>query len=95
MTNKYENAKIVCIGLTANHRAPNDPNINKPVPQYNEIIEEVAGKYGALYVDQASVINSSNFQSYMHDTSVLHPNAAGHELIFREIVKALYEDLQK
>ena len=95
ITNKYPNAKIVCVGLTTNYGKKDYPNADTLVPQYNAALKELCTKYGTLYVDQASVINSTNYQSYMHDDRVLHPNAAGHEIIFKEIIKALYKDLQK
>lgn len=94
ITNKYKDAKIVCVGLTTNYGKEHYPNADTLVPQYNKALKELCAKYGTLYVDQERVINASNYQSYMHDYRVLHPNAAGHELIFREIVKALYADLK-
>jgi lysophospholipase L1-like esterase len=95
ITNKYKGAKIVCIGLTTNNGKTDYPNADTLVPQYNQAIKEISAKYGTLYVDQTSVINPTNFLTYMHDNRVLHPNPAGHELIFREIVKVLYKDLTK
>ena len=95
ISGKYPDAKIVCVGLTTNYGKADYPNADTLVPQYNEALKELCKEYGTIYVDQASVINASNYQSYMHDNRVLHPNAAGHELLFREIVKALYADLQK
>ena len=93
ITNKYKGAKIVCVGLTTNYGKEDYPNGDTLVPQYNEALKELCKEYGTIYVDQASVINSTNYQSYMHDNRILHPNAAGHELIFKQIVKALYKDL--
>jgi len=46
-------------------------------------------------VKQYSVINSSNYEFYTHDWYLLHPNAAGHKVMFKELVYTLYTDLQK
>ena len=95
ISGKYPDAKIVCVGLTTNYGKEDYPNADTLVPQYNAAIQDLCKKYDTIYVDQASVINASNYQSYMHDNRVLHPNANGHKAIFEQIVRALYADLQK
>jgi lysophospholipase L1-like esterase len=94
MTTAYPDAKIVCVGLTLNN-ADNYKNDTAFVPDYNETIVNLSGHFNTVYVDQMSAINESNYDKYMGDGARLHPNAAGREVIFKEIVKALYYDIKK
>lgn len=91
MTTTYPDAKIVCIGLTMN-AADSYSNDTVLVPQYNEAIVSLTEYFGTLYADQMSVINESNYHLYMGDGARLHPNEAGHQKIYEQIIKALYED---
>ena len=97
MTQKYSNAKIVLFELVENGSFYSDlyVNANTLVPQYNEVINALAAYFGMPVVKQYSVINSSNYEFYTHDWYLLHPNAAGHELMFKELIYTLYTDLQK
>ncbi len=92
MTTTYPDAKIVCVGLTMNNSA-SYANDTVLVPQYNETIVNLSEYFGTLFADQISVINESNYTQYMGDSALLHPNEAGHQKIFEQIVKALYKDM--
>lgn len=92
MMQEYPEAKIVCIGLTYSS-AKN----NTWIPLYNQAIEVIAGYLGITYVNQQNVISKDNYHAYMHDSGTsyyLHPNAYGHRLIFEEIVRTLYREIQ-
>ena len=91
MTARYDTAKIACVTLVPN---PGYPGSYDLVPEYNKVIRALAGYFGLLVVEQGNVINTDNYMSYMHDYRVLHPNAAGHEQLFREVVRTLYADLK-
>ena len=90
MTERYPNAKVACMTLV---EALGYPNTTKWVPLYNQVIRALADYFGLLVIEQGNVISTDNYMTYMHDNRILHPNAAGHELIFEEVVRTLYADL--
>ena len=96
ITTTYTDAKVVCVGLTVNTNN-NYKDCTELVPKHNESMLHITKHFGALYVDQYSAINESNLKTYMGDGagSYLHPNSAGHGVLFEEIVKVLYADLKK
>ncbi len=105
MTEKYTDAKVVCITLTHNGAKVNYASSDERVPVYNECIKAIAEYFGALVVEQRNVIDAENYPSYMHagdkdgapnnaNERFLHPNAHGHKVLFEEIIRTLYADIQ-
>ena len=97
MKQKYSNADIVLFELVENGAYYSDlyVNANNLVPQYNEVINALAAYFDMPVVRQYSLIDSSNYEFYTHDWYLLHPNAAGHEVMFKELIYTLYTDIQK
>ena len=95
ITTTYPDAKVVCVGLTVNTNN-NYKDCTELVPKHNESMTYITKQMGTLYVDQYSAINESNLKNYMGDGagSYLHPNNAGHKVLFEEIVKVLYKDIK-
>ncbi len=91
MTEIYPDAQIVCMSLATNSHANYSSCVNR-VPQYNEIIKELCLYFGCIYVDQTDVMSAENAATYTIDG--IHPNIAGHELMFQAAVNAIYADLQ-
>ncbi len=105
MTEKYTDAKVVCITLTHNGAKVNYASSDERVPVYNECIKAIAEYFDALVVEQRNVIDAENYASYMHagdkdgapnnaNERFLHPNAHGHKVLFEEIIRTLYADIQ-
>ena len=65
---------------------------NETLAAYNDAIRETASKYDCFIVDYAnSGVNSSNLSTYMQDSSHLHPNELGMDVISDCFLDALYE----
>ena len=94
MKEKYPEAKIVCIDLVENGGKADYPSADKWVPLYNEVILALGEYFDIPVVHQHNVIDSDNYHSYTHDLRYMHPNAYGHRVIFEELVRTLYADLQ-
>ncbi len=105
MTEKYADAKIVCITLTHNGAKVNYASADERVPVYDECIKAIAEYFDALVVEQRNVIDAENYASYMHsgdkdgkpndaNERFIHPNAHGHKVLFEEIIRTLYADIQ-
>ena len=104
---EYPDAKIVCLDLVPNKAENFYYNCDVLVPLYNQVLNALTGYLDITLVEQSKVVNETNCVSYMHDYGTqqhsdgtskywgfLHPNAHGHQIMFEEIVKALYAELQ-
>lgn len=90
-------AKIYCCTLLDRERGDSDttsPEVNSGgtyLSEYNEAIREIADAFNAEVIDlHACGINHCNMSLYMRDYnsssgSGLHPNSAGHNLMYRKI----------
>ena len=85
-----QSSKNTCISLVSNKIAERN---GSDVEEYNYVIKALADYFGIFYVDQGNVITKDNREVYMIDGDVVHPNVAGHGLIFEEIVRTLYMDI--
>ena len=91
ITKRYPDAKVVCIQLVENGSYTNNYT---NIKLYNKAINAIAEYYGLPVVEQKNVINPQNYHVYMHDNRILHPNANGHRVLFEELVRTLYRDLE-
>lgn len=95
---KYPNAKIYCTTIMAEQFAsemhesyvngyPNiNPNDNVTLPTWNNMIRSIADNMGCGLIDMAKCgINYFNLDEYTIDK--LHPNIAGHELMYKQALK--------
>ena len=90
---EYPDAKIVCMSLVLNGAQENYYNVDKWVPLYNRAMKAMTDYLGITYVDQTDVVTGENCHAYMHDLRYLHPNAHGHELMFKAIIRTLYQEI--
>ena len=97
MSETYSDSKIVLFELVENGAYLHNGyvNANTLVPQYNVVINALAEYFGMPVVKQYTLIDHTNYDQYMHDYRLLHPNAAGHEVMYKELVRTLYADLNK
>ena len=95
---KYPNAKIYCTTIMCEQFAsemsgsyvngyPNiNPDDNVTLPTWNNMIRAIADNMGCGLIDMAKCgINYFNLSQYTIDK--LHPNIAGHELMFNQALK--------
>ena len=97
MSETYSDSKIVLFELVENGAYLHNGyvNANTLVPQYNVVINALAEYFGMPVVKQYTLIDHTNYDQYMHDYRLLHPNAAGHEVMYKELIRTLYADLNK
>jgi len=88
MKQTYPDAEIICLNLLENSvTAP------KKVEAYNRIIAAMAGYFDLTLADihKYSGFSIETRHTYTVDTTCVHPNAAGHFLMTRAILKSLAE----
>jgi lysophospholipase L1-like esterase len=84
--------KVQLLTITPIHELA-DPNSilgrkNSAINQYNQIIKQLGIQEEIEVIDIHEVFSSNNV-ALLLDTDGLHPNSAGHELIFRTVVSKL------
>ena len=94
---KYPNAEVVLFELVDNGAKYTGfyDSAETMVPKYNEVIKALADYFDMPVVRQSEIIDNTNYEFYTHDYYILHPNAAGHEVMFKELVYTLYTEIQK
>ena len=93
MKTLYPNADIYCIGLIQSNHSTNH---KEKVDDANVCLRALTSYFNVGFVDQErdGEITLANCHIYGHDLSGLHPNARGHDALFRLIVKTIYQDLK-
>ena len=84
----YPDAEIVCLLLPqCNHSS----STFELVTRYNVLITAIAEHFGATVVKIGDALPVKQCHAYGADSTTVHPNVAGHELMFREIARTMYE----
>lgn len=88
MKQEYPDAEIICLNLLEN-----TATAVKKTAAYNTIIAAMADYFDLTLADiyKYTNLNINTRYAYMVDTNCVHPNAAGHFLMTRAILKSLAE----
>ena len=88
MKQLYPEAEIVCLTLPqCNHSSSTTALITR----YNVSITAIAEYFGATVVQTGNALPLAQCHAYGADGTTVHPSVYGHELMFRELARSLYE----
>lgn len=94
---KHHGADLVFVGLTPVDDSKVDPTTWTPgksyrlefVKQYEEILKEVAKEQNSPFIEIMSTFMEGDYKGLFVDG--LHPNSAGHQIMYEEVKKYLLE----
>ena len=88
MKQLYPEAEIVCLTLPQCNHSNSSQQL---VTRYNVCITAMAEHFGATVVKTGNALPKDTCHAYGADSTTVHPSVYGHELMFRELAKTLFD----